>query len=89
LESTFKEAIGLTERVCCCCGKATRLLPQGFFQILEENFCKECTHYDKTKNHLWEDAECCRIEPFDACLILYLTGIDTEWDFEESEVKKE
>jgi len=54
-----------------------------FFEILEENFCKECLHYDERKGHLWEDAECCRIEPFDACLILYLTGIDAEWNFEE------
>ena len=56
-----------------------------FFKVLEEAFCKNCPHYDKFLAKKLVEANagrrislCCKLNPFDRCLIYYLTGVDYE-----------
>ena len=69
--------------------KIKKLPYKKFFKLLEENFCKECEHYNESGNHLWEDfPTCCTLDSFDGCIILYLTGADIEWEYEDEEKKE-
>ena len=56
-----------------------------FFRVLEEAFCKNCPFYEKEVAKKLVEANagrrislCCKLNPFDRCLIYYLTGVDYE-----------
>ena len=48
---------------------------EEFFKVLENAFCVKCDHYDASIGGII-DQDCCDLEPFDDCMILYLTGVD-------------
>ena len=59
-----------------------------FFSLMREKFCKGCSYYDNSLPTTEDDVRIsisypdseiqyrCKLEPFDKCIIMYLTGAD-------------